>query len=127
MNRKSNPATTRETSDSGSEPAFVIAVRDTGVGMPPEALDSIFEAFVQADTSVTRKFGGTGLGLDISRRFARLMGGDITVASEVGAGSTFTVRIDPGPLEGVRLLEPEEVRSAAAEAAAARRNSGWTR
>ncbi len=100
----------------GPEPAFVLDVADTGVGMPPEALDSIFEAFVQADTSVTRKFGGTGLGLDISRRFARLMGGDITVTSEVGRGSTFTVRLDPGPLEEVRLLDPEEAQAATAKA-----------
>ncbi len=107
-----------ERADAG--PTFCVEVADTGVGMPPEALDSIFEAFVQADASVTRKFGGTGLGLDISRRFARGMGGDIVVASELGRGSTFTVTIDPGPLDGVRLLEPDEALAAtqATEAAA---------
>jgi PAS domain S-box-containing protein len=102
-----------------AEPIFVIEVSDTGVGMPPEALGSIFEAFVQADTSVTRKFGGTGLGLDISRRFARLMGGDITVTSELGRGSTFTVTLDPGPLDGVRMLDADEARAATREADAA--------
>ncbi len=107
-----------ERADAG--PTFCVEVADTGVGMPPEALDSIFEAFVQADASVTRKFGGTGLGLDISRRFARGLGGDIVVASELGRGSTFTVTIDPGPLDGVRLLEPDEALAAtqATEAAA---------
>jgi len=102
----------------GAAPLFVVEVRDTGVGMPPEALDGIFEAFVQADSSVTRRFGGTGLGLDISRRFARLMGGDIVVASEVGRGSTFTVTIDPGSLDGVRMLAPEEALAASGEAEA---------
>ena len=70
---------------------FEIDVADSGVGMKPEALDNIFEAFVQADSSVTRKFGGTGLGLSISRTFAQAMGGNITVESTLGVGSTFKV------------------------------------
>ncbi|MDJ0848643.1 MAG: ATP-binding protein [Myxococcota bacterium] len=97
---------------------FVVEVVDTGIGMPPEKLDAIFEPFVQADASVTRRFGGTGLGLDISRRLARMLGGDIVVESALGEGSTFAVSIDPGSLEGVRLLEPEEAFSAASGAAA---------
>jgi PAS domain S-box-containing protein len=85
-----------------------IEVTDSGIGLASETFEAIFDPFVQADNSVTRRFGGTGLGLAISRRFARLLGGDIVVQSAPGSGSTFTVTIDPGPLEGVRLLEPHE-------------------
>jgi signal transduction histidine kinase len=66
-----------------------VTVRDSGVGIPPEALLRIFEPFGQADTTVTRKFGGTGLGLSIARHLAKLMGGDIRADSVVGCGSVF--------------------------------------
>jgi len=71
----------------------VFAVSDSGIGMTPEQAGRLFEAFVQADASIAARYGGTGLGLAISRRLCRLLGGDITVASEPGRGSTFTVRL----------------------------------
>lgn len=94
------------------EPRFAIDVIDSGVGIAEDKLDSIFDAFVQADSSITRRFGGTGLGLAISRRYARLMGGDVVARSEVGRGSVFTVTVEPGPLDGVRMLEPREALAA---------------
>ncbi|TDO98280.1 ATP-binding response regulator [Marinomonas balearica] len=70
-----------------------VDVIDTGLGMSDEQIDTLFQDFVQVDSSVNRKFEGTGLGLAISRRFARMMKGDITVKSEIGKGSTFSVRL----------------------------------
>jgi len=70
-----------------------ISVTDTGIGMTQEQAEAVFDEFTQADSSTTRKYGGTGLGLPISRHFTQMMGGDITVTSEPGVGSTFKVRI----------------------------------
>jgi PAS domain S-box-containing protein len=100
---------------SAAEPQLTLAVIDTGIGIPEDKQDSIFDPFVQADTSVTRKFGGTGLGLAISRRFAQALGGDITLRSEMGKGSVFTVRITTGPLDGVKMLQPQQALAASEE------------
>jgi signal transduction histidine kinase len=68
-------------------------VRDTGIGMTPEQMGKLFQAFSQADASTGRKYGGTGLGLVITRRSCQMMGGDVTVESEYGVGTTFTIRL----------------------------------
>ncbi|HNH80411.1 MAG TPA: GAF domain-containing protein, partial [Anaerolineales bacterium] len=76
-----------------AESNFMVDVTDTGIGMSEEALGRIFEEFQQADSSTTRQYGGTGLGLAISRNLARLLGGDLTVTSEQGKGSVFTLSL----------------------------------
>jgi CheY-like chemotaxis protein/nitrogen-specific signal transduction histidine kinase len=72
---------------------IVMAITDHGIGMTQEQLGRLFQAFVQADSSTTRKYGGTGLGLTISRKFCQMMGGDIRVSSQLGEGSTFTIEL----------------------------------
>ena len=82
-----------EPSSTAGVPTLSFHVVDTGIGMTPEQMGRLFEAFSQADASTTRKYGGTGLGLAISRKFCRMMGGDIIVESEPGKGTIFTVTL----------------------------------
>lgn len=84
-----------------------VAVADTGIGLAPEQQGRLFEDFSQADEAKQRQFGGTGLGLAISRRICRAMGGDLTVVSELGKGSTFTARLPERPPPDGASPEPE--------------------
>jgi signal transduction histidine kinase/DNA-binding response OmpR family regulator len=75
----------------GGKPGVSFSVKDSGIGMSPEQVAKVFEAFTQADASMTRKYGGTGLGMTITRKFCEMMGGWVTVESELGVGTTFTI------------------------------------
>lgn len=94
----------QETTDLGDQ--FVFEITDTGIGVSSEKLQQLFEPFIQADSSTTRKYGGTGLGLTITQHFCKMMGGTISAESEKGQGSTFRVRLPAplarGPMEAVR-------------------------
>ena len=94
------------------QPAIAFAVQDTGIGMTPEQMAKLFQPFTQADASSTRKYGGTGLGLSITRRFAEMMGGSVTVDSEIGKGSSSDLDEAPAPQElvvgSVRRIWVEE-------------------
>ncbi len=101
-----------------SEPCLQFDVMDTGRGMSQNQVGKLFQPFMQADTSTTRKYGGTGLGLTISQRFAELLGGDITVAAtEVGVGSTFRITVATGSLDGVKMLDDPLSATAVADTA----------
>ncbi|HEV3004521.1 MAG TPA: response regulator, partial [Pirellulales bacterium] len=99
---------------SSSQARLQFDIIDTGIGMTAEQIEGLFQSFTQADSSTTRQFGGTGLGLTISRRLAQLLGGDITIESVYGRGSRFRLSIATGPLDGVELrddradAQPEE-------------------
>ncbi len=90
-------------------------VTDTGVGLSTNEQEALFRPFVQADSSTTRKFGGTGLGLIISKRLGQSLGGDVTVHSVQGTGSTFSLVIDTGPLQGIAMIDSPRFIPAAME------------
>ncbi len=106
---------TRMLNEAGEEPRLQFDVIDTGIGIPDGAIEKLFLEFTQADNSTTRKFGGTGLGLTISKRLAEALGGEISVSSSVGKGSTFSITVATGPLNDVRLIH--DAVGAAAETA----------
>ena len=91
-----------------SQETLLISVEDTGIGMTSEQTEKLFSNFTQADASTTRKYGGTGLGLSISKQLAELMGGDISVASTEGQGSTFTVRLPLSAQDGENELREQK-------------------
>ena len=96
----------RVTTDPSTAEAREIIVRDSGMGIPADRLDKIFEPFEQGDSSTRREFGGTGLGLSIVKTFAQLIGSTVEVESELGKGTTFTVRLPAvAPAEGLEVLE----------------------
>ena len=103
----------------GVRTRYCIDVRDSGIGIAADKLESVFEPFVQAESSTTRRFGGTGLGLTISRGFARAMGGDITAASELGKGTTFTLWLDAGVVDPQALIDPQVLAAQADHAVSA--------
>ncbi len=105
--------------DPATDRPVAITVRDSGIGIPVDRIDAIFDAFEQAERSTTRKYGGTGLGLPISRSLCALLGFELVVSSEPEVGSTFTVDLRPKPkfAEGVyEMLPTPEAESASAEA-----------
>jgi PAS domain S-box-containing protein len=91
--------------DGDDRPLLRIDVTDTGIGMTADQRAGLFQPFVQADLSTTRRFGGSGLGLLITRRLADLLGGEVRVESTLARGSTFSVTVGTGSLEGVRLID----------------------
>lgn len=89
-------------------PCVQFDVIDTGIGMTSEQVEEIFKPFAQADTTTTRQFGGTGLGLTISKRLANLLGGDVRlIHTQLGVGTTYRVFVSAGPLDGVRMIDCE--------------------
>ncbi len=86
------------------KPQLQFDVVDTGIGMTDEQRESVFQAFTQADETMTRRFGGTGLGLTISQGLARLLGGELAVQSRLGEGTTISLTVDTGSLDGVPML-----------------------
>jgi signal transduction histidine kinase/DNA-binding response OmpR family regulator len=105
-------AARRDSGEAGER--LIFSVADTGIGIPPDKLETVFEEFTQAEDHTTRNYGGTGLGLPISRRFAQMMGGDISIESVVGEGSIFTLSL-PASVKAVADTEGEGERKGEGE------------
>lgn len=95
----------------GASPLMRFDVVDTGIGMTPEQIERAFKPFSQADETMTRRFGGTGLGLTISQHLATMLGGGVAAQSEPGKGTTLTVTVGTGPLDGVKLICPRDAKT----------------
>ena len=93
------------TAGAGDRARLAFAVADTGIGMSPEQQEGIFDPFRQATAATSRRYGGTGLGLTISRHLARLLGGDITVSSTLGVGTTMTLTVDAGAPDDIAMMD----------------------
>ena len=107
---------TRLVDTQSDQPKIQFDVIDTGIGMTEEQVGKLFQPFVQADSSTTRNFGGTGMGLTISIRLAEMLGGDVQVRSAAGEGSTFSATVSTGPLKGLKLLDsPNEIESSTSQ------------
>jgi signal transduction histidine kinase len=104
----------RQAGEGGEWIAF--RVTDTGIGMTPEQKTRVFQPFTQADASSTRRYGGTGLGLTITKRFCEIMAGEITFESEIGHGTTFTIKL-PADVSAAREADRPAVGPAAPEPA----------
>jgi PAS domain S-box-containing protein len=100
------------------------AVSDTGIGIAPDQIPHLFQPFMQVDASSTRRYGGTGLGLGISKRLAKALGGDIEVVSRLGLGSTFTLTIDAGSLKGPYMVQSPTAEGVRKETALAAHTAG---
>ena len=98
--------------ESAQQPWIRFQVKDSGIGMTTPQIDKLFQAFTQADTSTTRKYGGTGLGLTITQKFCQMMGGDIRVESEFGKGSNFIIELPIATQQDIdihkKLVQPEK-------------------
>jgi len=108
----------------GGKPWLEFSVADSGIGMTPQQMEKLFQEFSQAEATTSRQFGGTGLGLAITRRLCRMMGGDVTVTSELGKGSTFTIRL---PAEGTQAAAMATPTVAPVRAAVATARKGANR
>ncbi len=100
----------RESGEEGALCSLTVSVRDTGIGIPKDRMDRLFRSFSQVDASTTRRFGGTGLGLVISQRLVKLMGGDISVESEEGKGTTFRFTVSLPVAEDVEARRLDNIR-----------------
>ncbi len=101
--------TCRLVAEDTPSPRLQFAIADTGIGLTPDQLGKLFQPFSQADTSTTRRYGGSGLGLSISRHLALMLGGNLVVTSDAGKGSTFVVSVETGPLTPETMLAGQTI------------------